>query len=55
MTRVERQDRWKMLSKALGHTSTLNWGRSFVSSLTRVSEETAPPAEPERAVLHAAQ
>ena len=39
MTRPERQDRWKMLSKALGHTSTIGWGRSFVSSLTRVAEE----------------
>ena len=39
MTRPERQDRWKMLSKALGHTSTLGWGRSFVSALTRVTED----------------
>ncbi len=39
MTRPERQDRWKMLSKALGHTSTLGWGRSFVSALTRVGDE----------------
>ncbi len=44
MTRPERQDRWKMLSKALGHTSTLGWGRSFVSALTRVHDE-APTIE----------
>ena len=49
MTRPERQDRWKMLSKALAHTSTIGWGRSFVSSLTRVAEET-PAGEPPAAV-----
>ena len=39
MTRPERQDRWKMLSKALGHPSTLGWGRSFVSSLGRLADD----------------
>ncbi len=43
MPRLERQDRWKMLSKALGHTSTLGWGRSFVSALTRAGAEQAAP------------
>ena len=43
MSRPERQDRWKMLSKALGHTSTLGWGRSFVSALTRAGAEQSMP------------
>ncbi len=49
MSRVERQDRWKMLSKALEGTSTLGWGRSFVTALSR-SVSSAPAAR----VLHAA-
>ncbi len=49
MTRPERQDRWKMLSKALAETSTLGWGRSFVSALTRIG--TAAPAPIPR-ILH---
>ena len=48
MTRPERQDRWKTLSKALADTSTLGWGRSFVTALTRMGA-----AAPSPRVLHA--
>ena len=43
MPRPERQDRWKMLSKALGDTSTLGWGKSYVAALRRTGVSTAAP------------
>ncbi len=48
MSRTERQDRWKMLSKSLEGTSTLAWGRSFVTALARFAAVT-----PAVRVLHA--
>ncbi len=48
MSRPERQDRWKACWEAIKDASALEWGRSFVSALSRAGGEVPRPARPMR-------
>ena len=46
MSRPERQDRWNACWEAIKDTSALDWGRSFVSALSRITHDPAHGTNP---------
>ncbi len=50
MSRPERQDRWKACWEAIKDASALEWGRSFVSALSRAGGEVPRPARAPRVI-----
>ena len=50
MSRPERQDRWQACWEAIKDASALDWGRSFVSALSRAGGEVPRPARTARTI-----